>query len=328
MCCAVSTVRVKELLTPARRRALRWILTAVVVGVVGFLFTRALIDNWDAVADTDLSPDGWLVGAVLLFAGAVVISGVLWGAMISQLGKVKVSIAEAVRVHNLSWLLKYIPGQVGSVVNKLAWAQSRGVPKTLTSLSFLYENAFLLIGSIVPTGVILVVLGSFDVSEGWTVILTVASVVPLVLLTSRPILRWATNIVARRALKREVPQEYFLTSGQALKYQFWYLIPRAVNGAGVVLIAISLFEVPASSYLPLACAYIFAGAAGILAVFVPSGIGVRESVMVLLSVAYLPVEQAIVLALAARLLATMGDGVVAIIYGALKLTDRRERVRA
>ncbi|MGC0144975.1 hypothetical protein, partial [Pseudactinotalea sp. Z1732] len=55
-----------------------------------------------------------------------------------------------------------------------------------------------------------------------------------------------------------------------------------------------------------------------------SGVGVRESVFVLLSVAYLPVEQAIVLALAARLSATLGDGVVAGVYGLLTFTSRRK----
>lgn len=312
-------------MTPGRRRALRWILTVAIVTVVAALFTRALIANADALGSLDLRPDAWVAGALALFALAVVLSGVLWGRMIAHLGGITVGVAEAIRVHCLSWLLKYIPGQVGSVVNKLTWAHSRGVPKSLATLSFFYENAFLIIGSIVPTGLILLFLGALDLAggDGGIVLLTAASVLPLLVLTSRPVLRWGTNQVARRVLKRQVPDEHFLTSPSALKYQLMYLIPRIVNGAGLVLIAISMFEVPASAYIPLASAYIFAGAAGILAVFVPSGIGVRESVFVLLAVAYLPVEQAIVLALAARLLATLGDALVAAIYGALRFTATR-----
>src|SRR5690625_3100324 len=109
----VSTLRGDHVLTPGRRRALRWVLTAVVVAVVGVLFTRTLARNWDALADVDLRPDAWVVGAVVLFALAVVLSGVLWGRMIAQLGRVDVGARESIRVHCLSWLLKYIPGQVG-----------------------------------------------------------------------------------------------------------------------------------------------------------------------------------------------------------------------
>ncbi|MGC0274928.1 hypothetical protein ACO0LV_18250 [Pseudactinotalea sp. Z1739] len=305
---------------------IRVTLTAVIVAVVGVLFARALVRNWDALADLDLRPDAWIAGSVLLFASAVVVSGILWGRMVAHLGEIRVGLLESVRVHCLSWLLKYIPGQVGSVANKLAWAGSRNVSRSLTTLSFFYENAFLIIGSIIPPGLILLMLGSVELGEGGVVVVTAASVVPLLLLTSRPILRWGTNHVARRVFKREVPQAYFLGSAQALKYQLQYLVPRVVNGAGAVLIAISMFDVPVSDYIPLACAYIFAGAAGLLAVFVPSGVGVRESVFVLLSVAYLPVEQAIVLALAARLFATLGDGVVAVIYGLLTFTSRKTGV--
>ena len=292
--------------------------------MVGVLFTRALVRNADALAGVDLRPDGWLVASVLLFALAVAVSGVLWGRMVAQLGEVRVGVLESIRVHCLSWLLKYIPGQVGSVVNKLTWAKARGIPRSLASLSFFYENAFLIIGSIVPPGLILLTLGAVDLSDIGTVWLTAASVVPLLLLTSRPVLQRGTNLLARRIWRRDIPQEYFLGSIPALKYQLLYLIPRVVNGGGLVLIAISMFDVPASAYVPLASAYIFAGAAGILAVFVPSGIGVRESVFVLLAVAYLPVEQAIVLALAARLLATLGDGVVAAGYGVLRFTTPRQ----
>ncbi|NTW42780.1 MAG: UPF0104 family protein, partial [Cellulomonadaceae bacterium] len=60
---------------------------------------------------------------------------------------------------------------------------------------------------------------------------------------------------------------------------------------------------------------------GILAVFVPSGLGVRESVFVLIATAYMPVEQAIVIALLARLYSLIGDGVVALVYAVLKLRD-------
>jgi glycosyltransferase 2 family protein len=307
-----------------RMRLLRAALTVVVLVVVGFFFGRSLVDNLDAVRDIDFAVDAWVVGAVFAFALAVVVSGQLWGAMTAELSRRPVPTLEAVRVHSLSWLLKYVPGQVGSVVNKIAWASSVGVSKTLVTLTFVYENVFLLIGSLVPPTVVLLLMGTLDLSGNGMLVVAFASLVPLLALTNRRFFRWASNLLARRTLKRRIPEEYFLTSGQSLRYQALYLLPRLVNGLGLVAISISMIDPPARTYLPLACAYVIAGAVGILAVFVPSGIGVRESVFVLLASPYIPVEEAIVLSLAARLLATLSDVAVAGVYLALKALSNRK----
>jgi len=311
----------------SRKRLLRGGLTVAVLAVVAYFFGRGLADNWTAVQQIDIQVNAWSVGAVVLFGGAVVVSGLLWGHMLSLLGGTRVTTADAVRVQCASWLLKYVPGQVGSVTNKVVWAGQRGISRTLVVITFVYENAFLLLGSIVPTAIILLFADAFvgetDDLLG-TLIPVVIALVPLLLVTNRRVFRWAVNLVARRALKRDVPREYFLGSRDALGYQLAFLVPRVINGVGFVLIVVSFLDVPVSAYLPLAAAYVLAGAIGILAVFVPSGLGVRESVIVLFAARYLPVEQAIVLSLLARLYSTVGDGVVALVYGALKFRDVKE----
>lgn len=310
-----------------RNRILRTLFTLVVVGVVGYFFARSLASNWDRLREQELS-FGWeLVLPTALFAAAVVVSGWLWGRMTAHLAKVPVPVAEAVRVHCLSWLLKYVPGQVGSAVNKVAWASSRGLSRTLVLITFVYENAFLLIGSLVPPMLVLLVTGAVDLSGSGSastwLLAALSALVPLIALTSRPVFSRLTNVLARRVLKRsEVPHEYFLSGGQAFWYQVQFLLPRIVNGAGLAIIAAVVVDAPADTWVPLACAYIVAGAVGILAVFVPSGIGVREAVLVLLATPYLPAEQAIVIALVARLLATLADGLVAGLYGILTLGIR------
>jgi len=314
--------------SPRARKALRYGITVAVVGLVGWLFTRSLLENREALSDVNLRFDGWVAGAIVVFALAVTISGRLWGRMTAELSGKEVPGLEAVRVHCASWLLKYVPGQVGSVLNKIAWAQGYGISKVLVTVTFVYENIFLLLGSLVPPAVVLFVMGALNIGGSWAPLLVVASLIPLIALTNRRVFRWVTNQIARRAMKREVPEDFFLSSGQALKYQLIYLIPRVVNGLGVVFLAVSMFDAPAGSWLPLGSAYVIAGAVGILAVFVPSGIGVREGAFVLLAAPFIPAEQAMVLALAARLWATVADAVVALIYAALTARNKRKAVSA
>ncbi|WP_372595422.1 hypothetical protein [Actinotalea sp.] len=311
----------------SRKRALRGVLTLVVLLVVGYFFARGLAENWSAVREIEIQVNGWSVGAVVLFSAAVVVSGLLWGHMLGRLNHSRITRTDAIRVQCLSWLLKYVPGQVGSVANKVVWVGDRGISRTLVVITFVYENVFLLLGSIVPTGVILLVSRATPGGSGdlvTTLLPAIAALVPLLLVMDRRIFRGGVNLVARRALRRDVPDEYFLRPLDALGYQLAFLVPRVLNGIGFVFIVASFLDVSSSAYLPLAAAYVLAGAVGILAVFVPSGLGVRESVIVLFASHYMPIEQAIVLSLLARLYSTVGDAVLALLYGALKLRDVSE----
>jgi glycosyltransferase 2 family protein len=311
----------------SRKRLLRVGATVVVLGLVGWFFGRALADNWAAVREIEIRVNGWSVGAVALFGGAVVLSGLLWGSMVSRLSGTPVGAADAIRVQCASWLLKYVPGQVGSVANKVLWAGQQGISRSLVVITFVYENAFLLLGSIIPTVVILLLADGLAGlgGDGWEALLPVLlALVPLLLVTDRRVFRRAVNLLSRRALGRDLPQEHFLSTRATMTYQLLYLLPRVVNGVGFVLVVVSFLDVPRSAYVPLAAAYVLAGAVGILAVFVPSGIGVRESVVVLLASRYMPVEQAIVLSLLARLYSTLGDVVVALVYTALKVRGTQE----
>lgn len=310
-----------------RRKALRWGVTIVVVGVVAWLFGRALVDNWEALRGSDLRPDGWWILAVLAFAAAVPATGLVWGAMVRALATgTRVSAGEAIAVQSLSWVLKYIPGQVGSVANKVLWAKKKGISRTLIVITFIYENVFLQLASIVPAAVILLMsLGPRILGENATVLVApLLILLPIAAVLYAPLFRRVIGIPAKRLLKSDVPREFFLSSGQALRSAVMFLGPRVINGVGFVAIAVSVSDIAPAEWLPFAAAYALAGAIGILAFLVPSGLGVREAVIVVVLSQYLPVAEAIVISLIARFLSTIGDAAVALIYLVVRRTIPKE----
>lgn len=309
------------------RRILRWAATVVVIGVVAWLFSRALIDNWDALKGKDLRPDVWWLLAVIAFAAAVPVTGLSWGRIVRVLDRnVTVTMREAVAVQSLSWVLKYVPGQVGSVANKVIWAKKKGISRTLIVITFIYENVFLQLASIVPAVVILFLsLGPDVLGANATVLLApILVLVPVAAVLYAPLFHRIVEIPARRVLKRDVPRGYFLSSGQSLRSAVGFLAPRVVNGLGFVVIAVSVSGIGPAEWLPFAAAYALAGAIGILAIFVPSGLGVREAVIVAVLSQYVPVAEAIIISLIARLLSTIGDALVALIYVIVRRTIPKE----
>jgi uncharacterized membrane protein YbhN (UPF0104 family) len=92
------------------------------------------------------------------------------------------------------------------------------------------------------------------------------------------------------------------------------MVPRLITAAAFLCVVESMVGVPSDAYVGLGAIYILAGIIGLLAIFVPSGLGIREGVIVLLASHYFTVEVAIALSLAARLYATVADGLLALVY--------------
>lgn len=311
------------------KRAIRWGITVLILGVVAYFFAVALWDNWDRIAAEHLAFDWLWILATVLFAVAVPVTGLLWGRMVRLLDRDpegRVTRTEAIVVQCASWLLKYIPGQVGSVVNKVVWAGKKGVSRSLVIITFVYENVFLQIASLVPSVVILLAsLGPQIFGDNATLLLLPLLVlIPMGVISYKPIFHRLVNIPARRVLKQEVPADYFLTSWQSLRFSVEFLGPRILNGIGFVLLAGTVADITPAEWLPFAAAYVLAGAVGILAFFVPSGLGVREAIIVLILSQYIPVAEAVVISLLARLLSTLGDGLVALLYVGLRRTIPKE----
>jgi uncharacterized membrane protein YbhN (UPF0104 family) len=312
---------------PAWRTALRYALTTVVVVAVGYLFWSALAQNWSEVQAQHLQVNWLMAAAVVVFAIAVPVSGLLWGQIVNRLSpEPRVGAREAMAVHSASWLLKYIPGQVGSLLNKVVWGTRRGLSRTLVVITFIYENVFLQLASIVPGLLILIPavgIGVFG-RNAVTVVLPLLALVPLVAVLDRRIFHRVLSFASRRALKQELPTEYFLPTRSTLLLLAEFVVPRILNGVGFVLVAASFMDVPPAAWLPLGAAYVLAGAIGILAVFVPSGLGVREAVIFVFALQYMTPAQAVLLSLLSRLISTIADAVVALVYAGLRLSLRKD----
>lgn len=316
----------KKKRSPAMR-ALRWIVTLAVVGVVGWLFARSLAANWEQVREQHLGFSWWWVPATACFAGAVAMTGIAWGRIIRWLDpSAHVPVREAIAVQSLSWVLKYIPGQIGSVTNKVLWAGRKGISRTLVLISFLYENIFLQLASIVPAALILLIsLGPAIFGANATLLLAPLLVlIPAAVVLYPPAFHALISLPARKLLKAEVPRQYFLPPARALLSSAEFVLPRVLNGIGFVLIAATVSDIAPEHWLPFMAAYALAGAIGILAILVPSGLGVREAVIVVVLSQYVPTSEAIVISLLARLLATLGDALVALLYVIVRQTLPKE----
>ena len=307
-------------------RALRWGALAALLAIIAIAFAETLQSAWVKVRYEPIEISWHLGVSVVLFAAAVPLSGLLWGRILAGLSNRPVPAIEAAAVHTVSWVLKYVPGQVGSLVYKNLWGKRRGYTVPDVTLSFLYENLFLQVASFIPALVILPLYFGADIlsSDALTTAALVAASVIAAFIVLGPGLQHLLPVIAKRFPRGEKQLELrTLSLRQCVEYATLFTIPRVLNAAGFVLIVYSIAPIDPDAWLPLGSIYVLAGAIGILAVFVPSGLGVREAVIVLFASNIIGPSEAIVAAVLARLLSVASDGAIVLIYLALRAVQAR-----
>ena len=260
---------------------------------------------------------GWAgVIATVTFTAAVLVSGVLWRSTVMACSTIAVPRVSSVRAQVAAWLLKYIPGQVGAFTWKAAWGPKVGISKTQATVAFVYENLFLGVTSTVPTiPIIAIGIGSGTTSLGWYLVAGIAIAIGFLLISYAPILRRLIELAIRATRRKVDPATIsYIGLGDALRLQLLYTLPRIINGVGFVALVATVHHVTPGSAIVLIAAYTLAGILGIVAFFVPSGIGVREAVIVIILSRMMPSEVALAIAINARIYATISDGVLGVGY--------------
>ncbi|WP_229402371.1 lysylphosphatidylglycerol synthase domain-containing protein [Micromonospora okii] len=293
---------------PRWRRRLWRAVTVVFALVVAVAVGRALAgQDWSVVAVLLGRRDGVEIG--LLLAGAVAAAtvgpllGMLsWRAILLELGP-PVSRTRVLRVFFVGFLAKYVPGKVPGVVAALKVATANGVtlPRMLVSgtLSTLLVHL---------TGLTVGLLTGARVLGDRAVWLALPAV-PLVVAVCWPAgLGHVTRLVLR-LLRRPEPARS--VSGRAVRVAVaWQTLSWLVSGLHLWLLAVAMGAAPVPALALCVGAFGLATVVGVLAVVVPDGLGVREAVLSGALALVLPVPSAVAVAVASRLVTTVGEVVL------------------
>ena len=247
---------------------------------------------------------GLLLGAVLLTAVSVIGCAVVWARLLGGLAG-EIEQTPAVRAFVYTWLGRYVPGTVPYHAARIMLADSLGTSKRLLTASIAYES-ILTVGSGALVGVVGLMFGlGLHFGHSW---LYVAAGAPLALLPLAlhprvlvPVTDRLLRIVRRPGLSSEALLDGQRTTLLFLAYSLIYV----ANGLGFYLVTQALGE-HVNPALAVG-AFNLAAVLGVLTLFVPSGVGVREAVIVALLSSTLAPDAALVAAGLARVVALLAD---------------------
>lgn len=303
----------------------RWWLSRVGRPLIAIVLLTAVIwavvRQWDDVRATIASiPLPYLLLSLLLAMVGMVSNVMAFNAVLGALDT-RVKPVEAGRCYLVGQLGKYLPGSVWAFVLQIELAKKAGVPRvngftaTIVTLGISIASALLIgligishllqIGGVAPWVIL--------------VLLPVAAICSL-----PPVLTRLVNLLLRLMRRRRLPHP--LGWADVGKVVGWTSLAWILFGTHLWLLTSSEASSGFSGWVQSLGVLALAMTAGSLALVAPSGIGVREAIVVAALAPFVSVGVALGLALASRLVFTVADLLVAAIAALLGARADRRKV--
>lgn len=256
--------------------------------------------------------------------------GFVWVVLLKGLGGRKMPrLAEIFSVYSKSWLGRYIPGTAPAVLAKIHLASQLGIPRQKLAVSTLLEGGLRILVVMSMSFIMLMVDTRLEVIGGSLRWLMVGVILVMVILMTPPVFNMCISrmylLLRKQALSLDQRVDYkTVFRGAGL-----YAIGALLSGLAFFFIAMAVYpEIGFNNILFIMGTGNLAGVIGMLVVFVPSGLGVREGVQVALLQFIMPIEAALFVTITMRLWGITMDLIFFLLTQSVLLTTHSYRFRS
>jgi hypothetical protein len=228
----------------------------------------------------------------------------------------RLSAVEAVYIHFFSQAGKYLPG-------KVMLATRQGLPIQGVTASMVYEQALVLLSGAL-LALVFASLASVDVVDRHRPVVFAVCLAGFALL--HPAVMGQIVRGGQWASRSEVGVPA-LSYRATLRLLAGYCVPWFITGCAFYLLVTALAPLGLRALPDMAAAVVLAGILGMVSLFAPAGLGVREAALTAMLSAYFPLSVGIAIALAFRVVITLVDGLALIAAIVLRPQCRRSRRR-
>lgn len=284
------------------------------VVVIFFFLGKIVLENWGQVRGATFSfrivP---LLLSTLIFVFSYFIQVWAWYLVTLRL-EIALPLRETVATWFYSQLGKYLPGKVWLLLGRFYLYDSRGKSRKAITVALYLEAVTLIMAAGL---VFLLSLLFLKEVESFTLGIPLPGVILLFLLclfSLHPrVLEKIFNTVLVR-LKRE-PFHIPISYPQILWILTVCVLSWVIGGVGFYVFVDSVWNISFEHILFLTGALAISSTVGLLALFAPSGLGVREGVLVYLLSSIMPGSVAVILSILTRLWMTLIEiGLIGVVY--------------
>ena len=305
-----------DILTKLRSNKL--FLTAFVGIVLGFVLYH-LVSQWSEVVSFAWRFNGWLLlSCFLSFVPIQLVRSFSWKLILGLL-QARVTIKQCFCINGLSQLARYLPGKGIGHIAFVEMLKDIGISRKIGVVSVVLDNAFHVISAVI---VFLVSLRLFKMGVHIDSFTTLWFFIPLGLVAIHPRILLPTANFFLKLLKRDtVDVTYRYRS--ALTILLLFIILRFNEGFALWLLLRSFYE-SGIGIVAMTGIFSISFVVGLLAIFAPSGLVVREGVMVSLLRLQIPLEVAMAFAILSRAVIILLEFLTGIIAWKVKRLEKRQ----
>ena len=292
------------------KQIVRWIIVVAI-----FLFLGKMVwDHWNQVKETPftLRPFPFILSTAI-FAFSYFIQIWAWYLITLKL-RIALSPSETLKVWFYSQLGKYLPGKIWLFLSRFHFYESKGKSKKAISIALYLETVTI----IMAAGLIFLAALIFHREirlfyswrhPGWLVLLFLLGFIFLHPRVLQKILNWALIHFKREPVSLSISYSDIL----------WILLVCIVSwvsgGVGFYFFVDSVYPVGPQYILFLTGALAISSTLGLVAIFAPSGLGVREGALVYLLLLMMPPPVAVIISILTRIWMTLIEiGLIGMVY--------------
>ncbi len=301
-----------------KRRVLKTIIYTVVLVVIGFFITRSIYQHWEQIRHHDWQFNWpWLLLSAVIIWSITFLLMAVWRAILYSVAQRTLPFFSVFRILVLSNLGKYIPGRMWTVAWMVYMMTREGIRAEAAVATSLIHQAFM-----VFTGIpfILIILGRqvLDWVPLYTVIIGI--ILPVFVLYP-PVFTRVLNFGLRLLKKEEI--DIRISLGRAILLYCTFTLTWFLFGASFYCFLYGIGIEP-STYWTTVASFAAAYLIGLLALFAPGGLGIREGVMAVLLPQVIPLRFAALVAVASRLWMTLVELSQIVFIGGLKVFGKTD----
>ena len=222
---------------------------------------------------------------------------------ITKLNQCSIKMGKAITAYLYSILGKYIPGKVFMLAARIPAYQENGVPMRKVTVCFFLENMCTLLGAAFLFLASLLLFPN-DILKDYMYV-TIILIVAFFIMLNPKIINFFLKFIGKLMKKEDL--EITISYPEMVKVVLLFIGNWVIVGMGFYMLVYSIYPIPFSQMLYSGGIFALGSIIGILAIFAPSGLGVREGIIVLGLTLIMPSEYAVIISIVSRLWATIAE---------------------
>jgi len=296
-------------------RNVKRIIKIGVILIIFYFLGKSLYRNWGQVDFMQLHFNIPILIASFFFLWTHFLLSVLGWKLILDKLDVSLPFLKGIKIMFYSQLGKYLPGKIWTFTGRMYFCQKVGIPNSKTFISMVLELALTVLSGILIFLISLLLGSRFKMDINPFLLVTVAVVILMII--HPKILVRLINFFLRWLKKEQIKID--LNFSQIFVLTAYYCIIWFCFGIAFYFLINSVTFIIPSKIPILTGSFAISSTIGVMALFAPAGLGVREGILAVLLNNFFPISLAILLSLLSRIWVSIGELVMVGISTRIKL---------